>query len=379
MSPEPHPADRQVDALADRYVEQWAEVDPLGATGAGIAGHDAEMTDLSPDGVVARQQLLRDTLEALAPTEPVDDREAVAKAAMTERLGLQLERHEAGLADIELSVLTSGLHEVREVFDLMDTDGEQAVAAIDARLAAVPVALAGWRQTMRVAAGEGRVPARRQVLGAADQARGWTGARPGGGGDDIFADLAAGLATSPGSQRDQLERHAAGARAALGETADFLIHELAPLARETDAVGRETYELESRYFLGATVDLDETYAWGWAELHRIAEERAAAARRIVPGGSYADAVETLDAEPGRWVAGGAAFRDWMQTKADAAIDDLAGVHFDIPDPVRRVQCLLARPTTASSTTPARARTSAGRAGCGGRCPTASPTSRRGES
>ncbi len=44
--------------------------------------------------------------------------------------------------------------------------------------------------------------------------------------------------------------------------ADWLERELLPHAPEADACGRERYTLESRYFLGATVDLEETYRWG---------------------------------------------------------------------------------------------------------------------
>ena len=36
--------------LADAYVERFAALDPLAATGEGITGHDHEMTDYSPDG-----------------------------------------------------------------------------------------------------------------------------------------------------------------------------------------------------------------------------------------------------------------------------------------------------------------------------------------
>ena len=48
----------------------------------------------------------------------------------------------------------------------------------------------------------------------------------------------------------------------------------------------------------------------------------------------------------------------MQQLADQAIADLNGTHFDIPEQVRRIECMLA-PTsrTAASTTPVRARTS----------------------
>ena len=102
--------------------------------------------------------------------------------------------------------------------------------------------------------------------------------------------------------------------------------------------GREHYALASRYFLGATVDLDETYAWGWEELKRLHDDMTATADRIVPGGSIDEAVAALDADPARQIEGKEAFRGWMQELADRTIAELAGVHFDIPraDPADRV-------------------------------------------
>ena len=51
--------------LADHYVERFAALDPLAATGEGIGGHDHEMTDFSPDGAAERAELDRATLRAL--------------------------------------------------------------------------------------------------------------------------------------------------------------------------------------------------------------------------------------------------------------------------------------------------------------------------
>ena len=39
--------------IADRYVDEFAALDPNAATASGIAGHEAEMTDYSPDGAAA--------------------------------------------------------------------------------------------------------------------------------------------------------------------------------------------------------------------------------------------------------------------------------------------------------------------------------------
>ena len=329
---------RPVDAIANAYVDSLAALDPLTATMAGVPGHEHELTDLSPDGFAAREQLARSTLAKAEAATPADDREQVAKDAFLERLGLEVERYDALLPQSQVSVISSGLHEMREVFDLMDTGTPEAWENIDARLAAVPDALTGYRETLLAAAGAGEVSAQRQLREVANQVRHWTG-RDGSSGD-VFRELVAGSGLS-GAMRDQLEQHAAAASRAFADFGRFLAEELAPRGRAVDAVGRDRYALESRYFLGAAVDLDETYAWGWQELKRIEDAMAGVAAQIVPGGSVDDAVTALDKDPERRLAGKPRFRQWMQELADETIDRLAGVHFDIPEPVRRIECCLA--------------------------------------
>src|SRR5690606_25121832 len=74
--------------------------------------------------------------------------------------------------------------------------------------------------------------------------------------------------------RTDLERNAAVARQAYADLARFLADELAPLAPQQDAVGRDRYALWSRHHVGAQLDLDETYAWGLEELARVQAEQA---------------------------------------------------------------------------------------------------------
>src|SRR5699024_10490409 len=123
------------------------------------------------------------------------------------------------------------------------------------------------------------------------------------------------------------------------------LRELAPQAPTADAAGRDRYARFSRLFLGAEVDLDETYEWGLAELAAItAEQEAVAAQVSGPGASVQQAMADLDADPDRTLHGTQALQEWMQTTADAAVAALAGTHFDIPDPVRTIECRIA-PTT----------------------------------
>ena len=322
-----------VDTVAEAYVESASALDPITATYLGIPGHDDKLPDLSPDGFAAREDNDRQALAAMRTSGPGEERSRVAREAFLERVGLTVERNDAHVPRSEVSVISSGLHEVRQVFDLMDTAGEQGWSDVDARLAAVPATLEGYRTTLREEADHGHVSARRQLTEVAAQVRSWTG----GG---FFTNLVAGLGAT-GVLATQLERHAAEATEAFAAFGRFLEDDLAPRGRDNEAVGRDLYALGSRYFLGAQVDLEETYRWGWEELKRIEDDMATTAARIVPGGSVDDAVAALDADPARTIAGKENFRAWMQDLADATLAEMADVHFDIPGPVRRIECCLA--------------------------------------
>ena len=158
-----------IDDIAAEYVERAAALDPCYATSAGIVGHDRELPDLGADGFAGRAGLDRSTLAALDAAEAPDPREQVARAAMRERLALAMERYDAGDTTSELNTIDSWVQRVREVFDLMPTDGEEAAATIAQRMAAVPRAYRPLSATLLDAARKGRCAARRQVEEAAGQ------------------------------------------------------------------------------------------------------------------------------------------------------------------------------------------------------------------
>ncbi len=322
---------RPVDDLASAYVDDVAVLDPITATAIGVAGHDHELPDLSPDGHAARESLARAAYAAVSAATPADGREQVAKDAFLERTGLELETVDAGLARHELSVISGWSNAVRESFDLLPTSTPEEWENIRGRLAAVPQALADYRTTLREEAGRGRVVAQRQYAEHAAQIAGWV--RSG-----YFTNL---VVPAPDALRADLDRAAEGAASAYAEFGRFLTDELAPQGREADGVGREHYALASRQFLGATVDLEATYAWGWEELARIEADMEATAGRIVAGGSVADAVTALDADPLRDLGSREAFAAWMQETSDRIVREFDGVHFDIDPAIRRLECRVA--------------------------------------
>jgi len=365
-SPAPTPparASTAIDSIADRYVDRLALLDPLGATSMGIAGHDHEMTDLSPAGLAARSDAARAVLAELAAEPPRDAVDEVTLAAMRDRIGLDLELDDAGEWLGSLNNIASPVQELRDVFDLMPTDSRPAWENIVARLNALPAAVAGYAESLREGVARGRVAAIRQVTEGiaqadelADPASSFFTALVTGDGIDAVLAVAGPGAARPdaGSTsllRTELARGAEAARSAYGELARFLREELAPLAPTADAVGRDRYALWSRYFLGATVDLEETYGWGLEELARVVAEQEAAARDVLgarAGGGPASgsdlvqrAVAALDADPSRTLHGTEALREWMQATSDAAVAALNGVHFDIPTPVLALECRIA--------------------------------------
>jgi uncharacterized protein (DUF885 family) len=322
-----------VDAVANDFVARYAALDPLAATENGIRGHDHEMPDLSPAGHAARAQARRDVLRALETTPPADDTDRVTLDAMRFALATELALDDAGETLAELNNIASPVQALRDTFDLMPTDTDEDWATVAARLRALPAAARGYVTSLREAAGTGRLAAVRQVeegiRQAAEQADPATSFFPG------F------VAGGPQALHDELTAAAADAMAAYGELAGAL-RELAPRAPRTDAFGRERYALWSRLFLGASVDLDETYAWGLDRLAAIAAEQTAVARRIAgPGASVEDAIATLDADPARTLHGTAALQEWMQRTSDAAIAALDGTHFDIAAPLHRLECRIA--------------------------------------
>src|SRR6202034_2786506 len=166
-----------IDDIAAEYVQQAAALDPYYGTYAGIAGHDHELTDLDADGFAARAGLDRSTLAALDAADAQDPRAQVARPAMQERLAVAVDCYDSGDTTSELNTITSWVQKVREVFDLMPTDGEQAAANIAKRMAAVPRAYRQLSATLLDAARDGRSAARRQVEDVVGQCAAW--AKPG--------------------------------------------------------------------------------------------------------------------------------------------------------------------------------------------------------
>ena len=271
----------RIDDIANRYVADWAPLSPTGATYVGIAGYDDQLDDLSPGRVRGPRRA-----DPAHPGRPRRDRAGLRDGAHRQgghagaaRPGARPARRrrddQRGQRDRQRAARAP--HGLRPDADRgCGRPGQHRRPAEPVRRRAVEAL-----QDDAARGGRGRPGQRRGAVGRGRQAVRHLD-RPG------RRQLLPRAGRAAGRRRHRSAPSCAGARRRPPRrppsSARFLRTELAPHGRDKQAAGRERYELASQYFLGAKVDLDETYAWGFEELARLeAEMRAVAARIVGPG------------------------------------------------------------------------------------------------
>ncbi len=326
-----------LDLLAERYYDAHLQLSPIELTSLGSTERQDEYDDLSPTGLAERAALAKRTLAELATLQPTNANDEVTAAALRERLELDLDWHEANIDSGGINGIASGLHDLRQVYELMPLDTDEELATAARRMQSLPAAIEGWFASQRAAIDAGVAPASRQVDLLATQTKNWVAE---GG---YFDDLQARMTTSDDALASDIAAAIATAKQAYADASARLIDEIAPLATDVDAVGIDRYRLASQAFLGTRVDLAETYAWGQAEVARLDAAQEAIARDLGHS-SVAEAKAALDDDPRYVIEGTDALKAWMQTKADEAIAALHPTHFDIAEPLRRIEAMIAPST-----------------------------------
>lgn len=325
--------------IADDYVEQLIELDPVQGTYLGDADSHGRLTDFSADGLEQLADLARDTLARLAAAQTrVDGEDAAAERGcarlLRERLTAALAMHETGETLRSVSNIFSPVHQIRMAFTLTPTEHEDDWRAVARRLSCVPASLESYRVSLAEGLRRGLPGGPRQVAAMIGQLDEWTG-RDGG----WFAQF---TAAGPDGLRKDLDHGVGKANEALAELRAWLRDVYAPgVEGAPDVVGRERYLCSARYYNGNDLDLDEAYDYGWSEFHRLLDEMRTEAEKILPGaGNPWEVMRHLDTH-GQGIEGAEATREWLQNLMDEAVRRLDGAHFDIAAPVRAVESRLA--------------------------------------
>ncbi|MER7047497.1 DUF885 domain-containing protein [Streptomyces jumonjinensis] len=323
--------------VADAYVDALIELDPTIGTYLGVRESSGFLPDYSPAGQEQRAELVRETLARLDAAEKQPGAESAVERRcgrlLRERLTAELAMHEAEEWLRRVSNLRSPLHSVREVFTVTPTGTEADWAAVAQRLRAVPRALAGYRECLELGLERKLFGGPRATATNIGQMTEWIGTDR-----SWFAEF---VADGPAALRAELDGAAGVATHALAELRDWMRDVYAPaVADAPDTVGRERYARWSRYFNGTDLDLDEAYAYGWAEYHRLLAEMKTEAEKILPGSGPWEALAHLDVH-GRHIEGVEEARRWLQALMDEAIEALDGTHFELAERVRKVESRIA--------------------------------------
>ncbi|QNP73997.1 DUF885 domain-containing protein [Streptomyces roseirectus] len=344
MSETNSPLPRQV---ADAYVDGLVALDPVTGTFLGVKESSRRMPDLSPAGQEALARLARETLAALDEAErrPGADSGVERRCArlLRERLTAQLAVLEAGEELRSVGNLGTLVLQVREVFSVTPADTEEDWSAIAERLRAVPEALRGYRESLELGLERKLFAGPRPTATFVEQLGEWIDTGEGRGWFEDFA------AAGPDALRAELDAAAREATAAVVELRDWMREVYAPaIEGAPNVAGRERYARMARYYNGTDLDLDEAYAYGWAEYHRLLGEMKKEAEKILPGAATPwVALAHLD-EHGRHIEGVEEVRDWLQGVMDGAIESLDGTHFELAERVRKVESRIAPPGTAAA-------------------------------
>ncbi|MFI6805312.1 DUF885 domain-containing protein [Streptomyces luteogriseus] len=334
--------------VADAYVDELVALDPITGTFLGDKESSSRLPDTSPAGQEALAELARRTLARLDEAErlPGADSDIERRCArlLRERLGAELAVHEADESLRSVSNLSSIAHAVRQVFTVTPAQTGEDWAAIAERLRGVPAALEGYRESLALGLERKLYAGPRATATFVTQLGEWADAD--GEGHGWFEQYAA---AGPEALRSELDAAARSATEAVVRLRDWMRDVYAPtIEGAPDVVGRERYARWVRYFNGTDLDLDEAYAYGWSEYHRLLGEMKSEAEKILPGaGTPWEALAHLDAQ-GTHIEGVDEVRDWLQSLMDEAMDALDGTHFDLAERVRRVESRIAPPGSAAA-------------------------------
>ncbi|MER5617518.1 DUF885 domain-containing protein [Streptomyces sp. NPDC002215] len=331
--------------VADAYVDAFIELDPIAGTYLGVAESSRRLPDFSPAGQEGIAELARTTLAKLDAAEQLpgadSDSERRCGRLLRERLMAELAVHEAEEGLRSVSNLHSPAHSVRDVFTVTPTETDEDWAAVVDRLRAVPAAFEGYRESLALGLERklhGGPRATATFIGQLDE---WAGE----GGSGFFQDF---VAPGPASLRADLDDGARQATESVVALRDWMRDVYAPAVEGApDTVGRERYARWSRYFNGTDLDLDEAYAYGWSEYHRLLAEMKTEAEKVLPGAGPWEALAHLD-EHGKHIEGVDEVQAWLQALMDEAIEALDGTHFELAERVRQVESRIAPPGGAAA-------------------------------
>jgi len=319
--------------LSDTATDRVAAAEPSLATFQGIAGHDHEWPDLSPEGTAATRQLYLELRAAATACDVPDDRHLLAQRVLVEHCDVAIGFHDSGGHEVAMNNIACAHQRLRFIYGSMGDETSDDWEAVIQRVSTVGDALDGYRQTLDEGRRSGNVVAGRQVEAVMEQGASAAGE------SSSFHSLRDRLRASPVANElhaPQLDAAIEAAKQSFAEFNDYLRHEYLPDAAVADGVGADRYVQSAELFLGTKLDPYETYRWGWDEVERLWPDIQAACAQIDPNVPAEQVLHDLNTKPEYAASSVDEFIGVMKDRQEQALANLEGVHFDVPAEIRRI-------------------------------------------
>lgn len=303
-----------VKALADDFLVRYCDLNPLLASEEGFSEYDDRIGDLSPEKNQRLVELAKSTQYLISSCEISDFHDQLCADVLDDYCQDILDEDEHDDWVRSINIMTNPLDTIHATCVNIDENEEEELEKRDTKIAEVPDALQTFRETLLYGVDKNCLPKRTQLLHMAHNCALFAN-------DPIFINTKA--------------------RNAYLNFGAFLTDEIIPNSDEKDAVGPELYSRCAKRHLGKEIDLVETYAWGWHEIHSIFDEIELIINQINPGGTYRETIKMLENDKSKTANSPEELQEFLQNLLDESVEQLNGKHFDIDPRLLKVEaCIL---------------------------------------
>lgn len=299
--------------LADSFLAKLCEIAPLFACEEGFSQYEDRVGDLSPTAHSDFANLCRDTLTAIKSCDLKTFDHRLCADVVTDFCNKVIDEYENDDWCRTINVITNPLDTIHATCHNINEEDADALARREKKIATIPQALDSFRETLRYGVEHNCLPRKTQLVQIAQGC-------PTYATDPLFVDTPA--------------------QAAYADFEKFLVKEIIPHALEKDAVGKEHYARSAARHLGKSVNVEETYAWGWDQIHSLFAELEKVTQELNPGGTYEQTLEQLANDRTRTAHSAEELRMFLQNQLDESVKQLDGKHFDIDPRLRTIEACL---------------------------------------
>lgn len=305
---------KDIRGLADDFLVRICELDPLLASEEGFSEFDDRIGDLSPERQSRMLELAKTTQYLIENCELSDSHDQLCADVLNDYCQEIVEETETNDWIRSINLVTNPLDTIHSTCYNVDEKDPVAIEKRETKIAEVPQALKSFRETLMYGLENDCLPRRTQLAHLAHNCALYAN-------DPFFKGKPA--------------------RNAYLTFGAFLTDEIIPHTNEKDAVGREFYLRAAKRHLGKEIDIDETYDWGWHEIHAILDEAEKIITEINPGASYLETAQFLTEKTDKIANSPEELQEFLQRLLDESFEQLDGVHFEIDPRIKRVEaCLL---------------------------------------